>query len=543
MRRQISILYLEWDDLGLFTLVIADFYISLPLSIIIQLLPTTTYKGTAHTHINNFSYNQLILTSSSHTATMEEAFFYALLRISIAQILKASGFDKCKPSTLNAVTDIYIKHFELVLNSAKKYGQARTRCTNVLEAPDLVQALLDVQLIKPSTGDSILDPRDAAQDPQTEYNVKSLESFVRWLQFSDSFSLAKRLSEVPSSQLRNLMEKRKIDTSSETDQEKKKRRLRERQEYYNQLKSGEDPANAQYGGMPEDLEEAEVTENDKLSWLEYLAEKDVKLGHNLQYMNTVLHDTVLPIHKNSKFHPSKDGEDAYKKFISHAQNSTRNDHVVVGIHDADNDNGTDGAAVIQPSEKLKESLPYNIKYQDSLLNDDLQQYIDYAEKYGFPATPVSANSPSSMDVDQSEEKNGVTNTEDGDQSDKSLQSTDPTSTIHEHEKTHEDAREDEEPEMESQPAESTGEGNDVSKSKTTDKSKVEDEAQVDPQGSSEAIKVTKEHTNEENTTEAEAKTDVAEEIVNQDLSEKHEIGDVNRGNNNNAELKSADQQS
>ena len=398
-------------------------------------------------------------------------------------------------------------------------------------------------MIKPLTGDSILDPRDAAQDPQTEYNVKSLELFVRWLQFSDSFSLAKRLSEVPSSQLRNLMEKRKIDTSSETDQEKKKRRLRERQEYYNQLKLGEDPANAQYGGMPEDLEEAEVTENDKLSWLEYLAEKDVKLGHNLQYMNTVLHDTVLPIHKNSKFHPSKDGEDAYKKFISHAQNSTRNDHVVVGIHDADNDNGTDGAAVIQPSEKLKESLPYNIKYQDSLLNDDLQQYIDYAEKYGFPATPVSANSPSSMDVDQSEEKNGVTNTEDGDQSDKSLQSTDPTSTIHEHEKTHEDAREDEEPEMESQPAESTGEGNDVSKSKTTDKSKVEDEAQVDPQGSSEAIKVTKEHTNEENTTEAEAKTDVAEEIVNQDLSEKHEIGDVNRGNNNNAELKSADQQS
>ncbi|PVH14791.1 uncharacterized protein CXQ87_005067 [Candidozyma duobushaemuli] len=329
---------------------------------------------------------------------MDEQFFYAVLRISVAQILKASGFDKCKPSTLNTITDIYIKHFELVLNSAKKFGHARSRCTNVLEAPDLVQALLDVQLIKPSTGDSLLDPKDAPNEPETEYNVKSLESFIKWLQFSDNFNLSKRLSEVPSSQLRNLMEKRKIDTSSETDQEKKKRRLRERQEYYNQLKSGENPANAQFGGIADDLEEAEVTENDKLSWLAYLAEKDVKLGHNLQYVNTVLHDMVLPIHNNSKYHPSKDEEDAYSKFLSHAHNNIRNDHILLNIQEADTEEEAKIERV-QPSQKLKDALPYNVKYQDSLLNDDLQQYIEYTEKYGFPATPVSVKSPEPMDVD------------------------------------------------------------------------------------------------------------------------------------------------
>lgn len=329
---------------------------------------------------------------------MDEQFFYAVLRISVAQILKALGFDKCKPLTLNTITDIYIKHFELVLNSAKKFGHARSRCTNVLEAPDLVQALLDVQLIKPLTGDSLLDPKDAPNEPETEYNVKSLESFIKWLQFSDNFNLSKRLSEVPSSQLRNLMEKRKIDTLSETDQEKKKRRLRERQEYYNQLKLGENPANAQFGGIADDLEEAEVTENDKLSWLAYLAEKDVKLGHNLQYVNTVLHDMVLPIHNNSKYHPSKDEEDAYLKFLSHAHNNIRNDHILLNIQEADTEEEAKVERV-QPSQKLKDALPYNVKYQDSLLNDDLQQYIEYTEKYGFPATPVSTKSPEPMDVD------------------------------------------------------------------------------------------------------------------------------------------------
>lgn len=336
---------------------------------------------------------------------MDESFFYAVLRISVAQILKASGFDKCKPLTLNTMTDIYIKHFELVLNSAKKFGQARTSCTNVLEAPDLVQALLDVQLIKPLTGDGLLDPKDVSKEPETEYNVKSLESFVKWLQYSDNFNLAKRLSDVPNSQLRNLMEKRKIDTSAETDQEKKKRRLRERQEYYNQLKLGENPANAQFDGMADDLEEAEVTEHDKLSWLAYLAERDVKLGHNLQYANTVLQDTVLPIHKNSKFHPSKDGEDAYTKFLYHAHNNVRNDHVILNIQDADENEADDGETTrIQPSEKLKDALPYNVKYLDSLLNDDLQQYIEYAEKYGLPATPVSVESPKPMDVDEPQEE-------------------------------------------------------------------------------------------------------------------------------------------
>ena len=48
---------------------------------------------------------------------MDESFYFALLRISIAQILKANGFDKCKPSTLNVMTDLYLQTFQMPLGN------------------------------------------------------------------------------------------------------------------------------------------------------------------------------------------------------------------------------------------------------------------------------------------------------------------------------------------------------------------------------------------------------------------------------------------
>lgn len=313
---------------------------------------------------------------------MEESFFFALLRISVAQILKASGFDKCKPLVLNAVTDLYIKHLQLVLSSAKKFSQARTNCTNKMGAEDLVQALLDVQLIKPLSFESVLDPHDSAKPPQLEYNTKSLESFVKWLKYSDSYRLSKRLSEVPTPLIRNLIEKRKIDTSTETDQDRKKRRLKERQEYYNQLKQGEESTQRMDGfNAVEDFEEDEITSNDKLTWLSYLAEKDLKLGHNLKFLNTCIQDSLMDIQKNSKYHPtSKDSEGGYQSFQDHVHNLNKNDHILIHIQEAEE--LEEGMTTIIPSAQLKSALPYNIRYNDALVSDDLDQYLDYAEKHG-----------------------------------------------------------------------------------------------------------------------------------------------------------------
>lgn len=337
---------------------------------------------------------------------MNESFFFALLRISIAQILKGSGFDKCKPLILNVVTDLYIKYLALLLSKAQKYATARTHCTNVIEVQDVLQALLETQLIKPLSGESILDPHDLPEPPQPEYNVKSLESFIGWLKYSDQFKLSKRLSDVPNSMIRTLMEKRKIDTSDETDQEKKKRRLKEKQEYYNQLKQTSDgPSNDQVNGLVDEVDEDEVTANDKLSWLAYMAEKDTKLGHNLQHANTLLQDTVLPVQKNQKFHPiPKDGLDHYTAFLHHMHTLTKNDHILLASLEND-PNAEENEDAVLPSETLKEALPYNIKYSDSLTSEDLDQYLSYVSKHGYPVLPppTSSSRESSVEIRQNGE--------------------------------------------------------------------------------------------------------------------------------------------
>lgn len=308
---------------------------------------------------------------------MEESFYFALLRISMTQILKASGFDKCKPLVLNTVTELYIKYLELVLASAKKFSLSRAKCTNEMLPQDLVQALLDVQLIKPLSFESVLDPRDSTEEPTPEYSTKSLESFMRWLKYSDSFRLSKQLCEVPTALIHNLVEKRKIDISAETDQERKRRRLRERQEYYNQFKHGEE--HAQEDRTVDDLDDDEITTNDRLSWLAYLSEKDLKLGHNLKFANTCILDTVLSVYKNKKFHPpSKNGEDSFEFLQNHILNYNRNDYVVLHIQEAEDD---EAGTSVQPSNQLKETLPYNVKYSDALLNDNIEQYFKYAEEH------------------------------------------------------------------------------------------------------------------------------------------------------------------
>lgn len=297
----------------------------------------------------------------------------------MAQILKASGFDKCKPLVLNTVTELYIKHLELVLSRAEKFALSRSNCPNEILAQDLTQALLDVQLLKAPISEASQDIQLDAKGHEVENNTKSLDSLVKWLQYSDMFNVSKRLAEVPTALIHNLAEKRKIDISAETDQERKRRRLRERQEFYNQFKHGEEKSQG-IDRIVDDLDDDEITSDDKLSWLAYLAEKDLKLGHNLKFANTCILDTVMSVHKNKKFHPpSKNGEDSYHALRNHLHNYSKNDYLVLHIQDAEDKD--EGEATLQPSSELKEALPYNIRYPDALLNDDIEQYLKYAEEH------------------------------------------------------------------------------------------------------------------------------------------------------------------
>ncbi|KAK6458936.1 TBP-complexed protein [Scheffersomyces xylosifermentans] len=311
---------------------------------------------------------------------MDESFHFALLRISIAQILKANGFEKCKPSLLNVITDIAIQYFKKLIQQSLKCSQLRNQ-SNHVELQDISQALILVEAIKP---DDYLK-LDTQED--SKYNVKSLESFVNWTKYSDSFRVSRSLNEFPNELIRNLIEKRKLDLDDgETDQEKKKRKHKERQEYYNQLKLN-DITNLQgdFGDEDED-DEYGISAKDKLLWLNYLIEKDLKLGHDLKFLNSTLADEFLKFQGNLKFHPiiNSNNDEVHKKyqqFKHQLHNLNKHDYVVISI-----DNEKEGQEPIsdmdvRPSESLIKLLPYNLKYDKHLLDDDLDQYFEYRQRH------------------------------------------------------------------------------------------------------------------------------------------------------------------
>jgi transcription initiation factor TFIID subunit 3 len=181
---------------------------------------------------------------------------------------------------------------------------------------------------------------------------------VNWVKYSNSFAVSRKLNELPTSLITNLIEKRKLDLNDgETDQEKKKRKYKERQEFYNQLKLN-DGNDYQDHNQDEDDDDM-VTDNDKLKWLNYLIEKDLKLGHNLKFLNTSLQCEYEKFNTNPKFHPQAKNNDKPD------QQYNKNDHIVLNI-EVENDEEYE---VIRPSQKLVDSLPYNVKYDEYLLQD------------------------------------------------------------------------------------------------------------------------------------------------------------------------------
>lgn len=311
---------------------------------------------------------------------MDDSFHFALLRVSICQILKSSGFDKCKPSTLNIITDLYIKYFDKLVKECMKCSQLRNR-SNVVELQDVTQGLIMTGSIIPRNFIKLNDQEGH------NYNTKSLQSFVNWIKYSNLFLVSRKLNELPTSLLSNLIEKRRLDLNDgETDQEKKKRKYKEKQEFYNQLKLNDGntilPGNANTIEN-DDFDENIITDSDKLKWLNYLIEKDLKLGHNLKFWNTALQEEFQKFENNLKFHPNNKN-----KLDQDQYTSNKHDYLVLNI-DSDDD-GDEDTQIVKPSEKLINILPYNLKYDPNLLHD-----IDYEDFEHI-------NQESSNDIDSDE---------------------------------------------------------------------------------------------------------------------------------------------
>lgn len=299
-------------------------------------------------YAHTFSHQQQY-SSELPILAMEELFHFSLLRVSIAQILKSCGFDKCKPSTLNIVTDLYIHYFTKLVREAITCSQLRTKL-NQVSLEDVSQLLILIGGIKPKNflgNDPVPQTRE-----NYDYNTKLVELFLNWLRSSDQYRILKQLDEVPIPLLSNLIEKRKLDLSDiDADVDRKKQKYKERQEFYNQLKLNNDDV----------IDDEEVTENDRMPWVNYLVEKDLKLGHDLKFLNTPLFSEYTKYQSNTKFHPSQKHNKHLQSLIA---NHDKNDYLIPKF-----EANPEGDDQILPLEELQLLLPCNLTYSEDISGD------------------------------------------------------------------------------------------------------------------------------------------------------------------------------
>lgn len=349
---------------------------------------------------------------------MDESFHFRLLRVSISQIIKASGYDKCKPSVINALTDLYIHSFQRLIQTARKCSETRTRSSSVLQVQDVMQALIFTGEIKPENYFKLDDDpmyENTQSYPVSAYNTRSLDSFIDWMGYSDIYRVSQQLNELPQSLIKNLIEKRKLDLDdSSTDHERRKRKYQEKQNYYNSMLHRAGAADGSAAGQdePGDDDVDEITHRDKLRWLNYLIEKDMKLGQDLKYSNTSLINEFLMFQENKKFHPhiiQDEGEslDEGQDFRHRIRHLNDQDFVVLPVEEASApeesvesvlttkamDKGIAPSLTPHPSTQLMDLLPYNIQYPESLTRDDLEQFILYREKLEMENEAVANTDP------------------------------------------------------------------------------------------------------------------------------------------------------
>ena len=101
---------------------------------------------------------------------MDSDFFFALARISAAQILRAAGFVRCRPTTLDTFTDLLIGILRSIASTSIHTASAGYR--SVVSFEDVIGAFEQVGVI--SAGRSIAHAGEVIDD------VEPIEGFVTW---------------------------------------------------------------------------------------------------------------------------------------------------------------------------------------------------------------------------------------------------------------------------------------------------------------------------------------------------------------------------
>ena len=339
-------------------------------------------------------------TPTTQPSMEEDSFYFSLLRISIAQTLKTQGFDKCKPSTLNTLTSLYIIYLTKLTSESIACSSTRTR-TNSPEVQDVMQAMLNLGLIKATQSNKIHD----LYFDELEYNTKSVELFRHWVMsyYGDQFKDIARRREQQSHDEGGSMQE-ELKSAEQDDQQQ--------QSIYQQFIPANDQSNSKRDGESKGADEDELsklsTQNvNKWKWLNHLLEKDLKLGHKLKYLYATefianeFEDDLLREQVGSSGVDATKAEDNneldldLQLKIQHIRNNEWNDYIVKPISsgkDKQKDDGGsninntggsgDGATasvvlddgvvdeLVKKEADLEKYLPYKVKYSDELLRDD-----------------------------------------------------------------------------------------------------------------------------------------------------------------------------
>ncbi|AMD22325.1 HGL015Wp [Eremothecium sinecaudum] len=131
--------------------------------------------------------------------TSAKAFYFRLLRVSMIQLLKAHGFDRAKPSTVDTFTDLYIRFLSLLLQELRMLAAARMAMDGTIYIQDLSLALQNVGLIKPM---DLLDVYDENSELPGDVGLQKLKD---WCENSPS-AVDARLVATPVPELLNAKE-------------------------------------------------------------------------------------------------------------------------------------------------------------------------------------------------------------------------------------------------------------------------------------------------------------------------------------------------
>lgn len=145
--------------------------------------------------------------------TATDDFYFSLLRVSMLQLLKSTGFDKARPSTVDIFTDLYVKWLELMLKEVNKLSMARqsseTDDNNDITLQDITQSMINLGLIKP------VDLLDIYDENPSLPSDQGLQVFKDWCINDAQLQYVKNAALPPIDVIKDDMTK-KIETMTTT---------------------------------------------------------------------------------------------------------------------------------------------------------------------------------------------------------------------------------------------------------------------------------------------------------------------------------------